>query len=142
MDVPKTEHSCGHLLEKDLLEDISQRKVRPINPHAQRLLAAKLGKPIQPRRKPNRRPHLLQRPSQPPKKSKSSRVTVVTIITRVRNPPKRKLRNLPMAGTNHRQPAQSICKLFLGKKHLGIHATFIACCPCHCMENAKQFVLV
>ena len=40
MDVPKTEHSCGHLLEKDLLEDISQRKVRPINPHAQRLLAA------------------------------------------------------------------------------------------------------
>ena len=40
MDVPKTEHSCGHLLEKDLLEDISKKKVRPINPHAQRLLAA------------------------------------------------------------------------------------------------------
>ena len=42
MDVPKTEHSCGHLLEKDLLEDISKRKVRPINPHAQRLLAAQV----------------------------------------------------------------------------------------------------
>jgi hypothetical protein len=33
-------------------------------------------------------------------------------------------------------------KLFLGKKHLGFHATFIACHPCHCMENAKRFVLV
>lgn len=42
MEVPKSEHTCGDLLNSDLIQELSSTKVRAINPHAQRLLAAQV----------------------------------------------------------------------------------------------------
>lgn len=38
--VPNTPHTCGDVLDPKLVDELTRKKVTPINPHAQRLLTA------------------------------------------------------------------------------------------------------
>ena len=38
--VPNTPHTCGDVLDPKLVDELTRKKVSPINPHAQRLLTA------------------------------------------------------------------------------------------------------
>lgn len=40
INVPNTPHSCGDVLDPKLVDEITRKRVTPINPHAQRLLTA------------------------------------------------------------------------------------------------------
>ena len=42
IEVPHCEPTCGHLLADDLVKKVCTGKQTPVNPHAQRLLAAEL----------------------------------------------------------------------------------------------------
>lgn len=40
INVPNTPHTCGEVLDPKLVDEITRKRVTPINPHAQRLLTA------------------------------------------------------------------------------------------------------
>ena len=73
IEVPRCEPTCGHLLADDLVRGVCKGKQTPVNPHAQRLLAAELraANPAKAKAKPKGSPSAKAKGA-PKKKAKRS----------------------------------------------------------------------